>query len=243
MRILTLDIETRPHEVHTWGLYNQNVSLSQLQQPSSVLCWAAKWYGQKKIHFESVWKSEEEMVNKAWDLINEADAIVHYNGTSFDIPTLNREFVVRGLSPPQPHKNIDLLKTVRKRFRFASNKLDFVSRELGLTPKVEHEGHQLWVDVLNGNRSAQKKMREYCIGDVYTTEELYAQLLPWIDNHPNHQLYDLEAGCPKCGSSSVTRQGYAYTRDSKFQRYMCKDCGGWSRGNRRFMGVDQKVEL
>ncbi|NIV35232.1 MAG: hypothetical protein GWN58_38990, partial [Anaerolineae bacterium] len=50
----------------------------------------------------------EGMLEGAWELLDEADAVVHYNGKKFDIPTLNREFVKYGFTPPSPYKQIDL---------------------------------------------------------------------------------------------------------------------------------------
>ena len=48
MKILILDIETSPHTGFHWGLFQQNISIGQLIESSSVLCWAAKWLGKKK---------------------------------------------------------------------------------------------------------------------------------------------------------------------------------------------------
>ena len=77
-------------------------------------------------------------------LLNDADAVVHYNGTKFDIPTLNKEFLLHSFNPPSPYKQIDLLRVVRSNFRFPSNKLDYVAQRLNLGKKHEHEGHELW---------------------------------------------------------------------------------------------------
>ena len=55
MKILILDIETSPHTGFHWGLFQQNISIGQLIESSTVLCWAAKWLGEKKVHFSSVY--------------------------------------------------------------------------------------------------------------------------------------------------------------------------------------------
>ena len=131
-KILLLDIETAPSRVFTWGLFNQNISISQIEEPGYTLCWAAKWLGKKKMMFSSVRKhGRTVMLNKIYALLEEADIVVHYNGSHFDIPTLNREFVKEEMTPPAPFQEVDLLKTCRKRFRFLSNKLDYVIRFLG----------------------------------------------------------------------------------------------------------------
>jgi len=79
------------------------------------------------------------MIQAAHDLLSEADAVIHYNGNSFDMPWLHTEFLLAGMPPPEPYKNIDLLLAVRKRFRFVSNKLDYVTQAVGLEGKVHHE--------------------------------------------------------------------------------------------------------
>ncbi len=53
MKILLLDIESSPNTAHVWGLWQQNVSINQLMESSYVLCYAAKWLGQKDVLFDS----------------------------------------------------------------------------------------------------------------------------------------------------------------------------------------------
>ena len=118
MKILLIDIETSPNTAHVWGLWQQNVSLNQLLESSYTMCYSAKWLGEKDIYFDSVQKSKpEDMLAGVHGLLEEADAVVHYNGTKFDMPTLNKEFLVHKMTPPPPIKQIDLLKTVRSQFR------------------------------------------------------------------------------------------------------------------------------
>ena len=94
MNLLTIDIETSPNLAHVWGIWQQNVGLPQLLESTEVLCWAAKWYDSDKVMFSSSFAdSKETMVKKIWELLNEADVVVHYNGIKFDIPHLNREFL------------------------------------------------------------------------------------------------------------------------------------------------------
>ena len=157
MRILLLDIESSPNTAHVWGLWQQNVSLNQLMESSYVLCYAAKWLGEKEMFFDSVHQSKpKKMLKGIHGLLNDADAVIHYNGSKFDIPTLNKEFLLHSFNPPSPYKQIDLLRTVRSNFRFPSNKLDYVAQRLGLGKKQEHEGHELWVKCMNGDKDAWK---------------------------------------------------------------------------------------
>lgn len=240
-RILTIDIETSPSIAHVWGLFKQTVSLAQLQESTRVIAFAAKWYGEDEVLFFSEFHhGHDVMVKAAHELLDEADIVVHYNGKSFDMPHLNREFLLADMAPPAPYQQVDLYLEVKKNFRFISNKLQHVSTELGLEGKVEHEGHMLWVRCMAGDPEAWAEMEEYNVQDVRLTEEFYDKLLPWISNHPNMGLYVDEAKpiCNKCQSDRMQKRGYARTNVSIFQRYQCQNCGGWGRGGKRISGVD-----
>ena len=241
MKVLVLDIETRPSLGYVWQLWDQNISLSQLVEVGEVICFAAKWLDKKKVIFKSEFHhGKEEMVKTAWDLMDEADAIIHYNGRSFDIKHLNREFLLAGLKPPSPHKDIDLLQTARNRFKFVSNKLDHVADQLGVGTKTDHSGFQLWLDCIAGDKAAWAKMREYNINDILLTEKVYYALQPWIKNHPNVPLHNgrvLDC-CRVCESRNLQRRGYYYTGASAFPQVVCKDCGSWSRLKSREFGND-----
>lgn len=239
MKILLLDIETSPNVADVWGLFNQNISLTQLRETSRVICFGAKWHGKHGVIFSSEFADTHQgMVELAWKLLDEADVVVHYNGARFDIPNLNREFVLAGLPPPSPYKQVDLLRTVRKQFRFTSNKLDHVAQQLGLGSKVKHAGHGLWSRVLAGDEKAWREMRKYNVQDVRLTEQLYDRLLPWLTDHPARTLYEVGGACPRCGGVELERRGFAYTAISKFQRFRCKGCGTWSRAGKAEDRID-----
>lgn len=229
MKILLLDIETSPHTVFAWGLFKQNISLSQVQDTSRVLCASYKWLGDKKTHFVSEWKDGVDgMLDELYNVIEESDVIVTYNGNRFDLPTLNKEFLLNGYTPPAPYKSVDLYRTVKTKFRFASNKLDHVAKELGLGGKTSHYGFQMWVDVMDGNRKAQKLMEQYNKQDVILLEKVYGVVLPWIGNHPNLSHYLGSVSCPNCASKHLQHRGYSTKATGKYKRYQCQDCGKWS---------------
>jgi len=174
-------------------------------------------------------------------LLDDADVVIHYNGKKFDIPTLNKEFLLYGYAPPAPYKQIDLLRVVRSNFKFPSNKLDYVAQRLNLGKKVKHEGHELWIKCMNKDPLAWKKMERYNKQDVVLLEKVYDALLPWIKSHPNHNLYDdVEHACPSCGSSKLHRRGVNRTIGGVYQRYQCIDCGSWSQGTKSSKSVEVK---
>jgi transposase-like protein len=234
MKILVIDIETAPNLAHVWGLWDQNVGLNQLIKSTEVMCWAAKWIDDELMRFKSVHHhGKQEMIGAAWYLLDNADAVVHYNGRSFDVPHLNREFLEAGLDPPSPFKQIDLLRVVRKQFKFPSYKLAYVAQALGLGIKVGHEGHELWVRCLAGDGLAWKTMREYNEQDVLLVENLYHRALGWISNHPSHGAQTGEEVCPNCGGDEFDDAGTITTKIGLFQQYRCTACGKHSRGTKR----------
>lgn len=238
MKILFLDIETSPNVAHVWGLFKQTVAMNQLLESSYTLCWAAKWVGVDGVIFNSIHHTPaKKMIKQVHGLLNEADLVVHYHGTSFDIPTLNKEFLLHKLTPPAPYQEVDLLKAVRRKFRFPSNRLDYVCQRLGLGKKFEHEGHELWVKCMNNDPVAWQQMEEYNKHDVVLLEKLYHRLLPWIPNHPNQGLFTehQRAICPTCASTRHQCRGWSYTRLGKYRRYQCRDCGSWFREAKNYV--------
>ena len=232
MKLLLLDIETAPNLVHVWGLWNQNVGTNQIIASGYVLCWAAKWLGQSGILFDSVHRSKpRKMLERIHKLIDQSDAVVHYNGRSFDMPTLNKEFITHGMLPPSPYKQVDLCKVAQAEFRFPSNKLEYIAKTLGLGEKFKHEGHELWIKCMSGDKAAWETMEKYNKNDVVLLEQVYERMRPWVRQHPNHGLYD-EPGipvCPSCGSGRIQRRGYSRAVVNKYIRYQCQACGTWSR--------------
>jgi len=172
------------------------------------------------------------MLRRIHKLLDQADAVVHYNGSKFDIPTLNKEFLVLGLPPPSPYKEIDLLKTVRQRFKFPSRKLDYVAQQLKVGRKYQHQGHDLWARCMVRDKEAWAEMETYNKQDVMLLEKVYSALVPWIKDHANHSLYAEALVCPNCGSDHHQRRGYAYTKAQKYARYQCQNCGNWFRGGK-----------
>lgn len=241
MKLLAIDIETSPNLADVWSLWKQNVSLNQLRESSQVLCFAAQFEGEQT-EFYSTWKhGQGEMIAAAWRLLNEADAVIHYNGQRFDVPHLNREMLQEGHEPPAPYKQIDLLKQIRNNFAFPSYKLAYVAPALGVGEKVEHEGHELWVKVMAGDAAAQRKMEAYNRQDTELLFPLYYAVRPWIAG-PNYGALHPETGdaCPACGAdeSHLRKEGYAFLLTGKYQRFQCRECGTWARSTHRVGGAE-----
>lgn len=240
--ILALDIETSPNVGDIWGLFKQNIGLNQLHEVTRMLCYTAQWRGAKRVEFYSEFHhGRETMLDTLWTMLDDADVVLTWNGDNFDIPHINRELLLAGYTPPSPFRSIDLMKQSRKRFRWTSNKLQHVSTQLGLEGKVGHEGHGLWTACLAGDEKAWARMRKYAKQDTALLVQIYDILRPWIDV-PNLALYtDDTGGCPKCGALALQKRGFSYTKLSKFQRFVCNECGAWSRGKKAVTIVNERA--
>lgn len=240
-RICIIDIETSPGIAQVWGLFKQNISINQLQEATKVISFAAKWKGKREVMFFSEFHDgRKRMLEAAHRILSEADVVVHYNGSSFDIKHLNREFWLMNMKPPAPFMEVDLLKTVKRHFRFMSNKLQHVCDQKGFGSKFDTGGHELWAKCMLGDRNAWSRMREYNKHDVVLTESLYDSILPWIDNHPHVGLIAKSGKdiCNRCGSRNLQYRGFAQTRSSIYRRFQCGSCGGWGKSSSRTIKVN-----
>lgn len=232
VRILTLDIETSAHTVRTYGLFKQNIGLNQVVEPGYTLCLAYKWLDETKPVF--LRGDDPNYAEHVRAILSEADYVVTWNGTTFDIPHLQKDILLAGLTPPKPFKQIDLMRVSKKHFRFASQKLDWVAQQLGVGSKVKHEGFDLWTLCEQGDPKAWKRMEKYNLGDIKVTEGVLLKLLPWI---PMATHIGLHMGknwcCPNCGSDSLNQDGYAFAHSQSYKIYQCEDCGAWARGTKK----------
>lgn len=246
MKILTLDIETQPILAHVWGIWQQNVSIKQIKESGQVIMWAGKWLGEKEVHImDDHADGHEAMIKGAHAVMSEADVIVGHNVAKFDVKYLNTEFIKLGLAPPDPSKMVDTLTVVKQRFRFESNKLDYVAQQLGVGSKLVHSGFELWIGWMANNKTDVDKMRRYCIQDVRLTERLYKKLVPWAKSHPNMGLYveTDKPTCPNCASTKVHKKGLAYTAVGIYQRFRCSSCGTPLRGRTTTLSAEQRQNI
>ena len=237
MKILLFDIETSPMLVWSWGLFNQNHSIGQIHTDWKVLCWAAKWLDEESVYYSTLWEEESEQVvlEKLWDMLNEADVVVGHNGKRFDVAKINAKFFEYGMDPTSPFKVVDTLQTVRRVFKLSSNKLDYVASLKGYGHKL-NTNFQLWLDVISGDKKQCKKMLEYNIHDVELLEDVYKELLPWDNKHPIPQG---ELQC-RCGSHNIKKDGTTRLAAGKYQTYKCRDCGAWLRGSANLLTAEER---
>src|SRR6185436_3440061 len=234
-KILIWDIETSPMVTYTFGLYDQNIHLDQIKEDWTILAWGAKWLGDsesKAMYMDTRnnkdVRDDKNIVKKLIDLLEQADICITHNGDKFDIKRVNTRALLNGIPPYKHPRSTDTYKESKKVFDLTSHSLDYAYTHVNTKyKKLKHEkypGISLWKEVLKGNKDAWKVMEEYCLHDVFSTEEYFSKIQGWIKTQ-NLSCYfdDAQIRCV-CGSANLSKDGFVYTDGGKFQGYICKDC-------------------
>lgn len=238
--ILYLDIETAPKLAYVWKFFKEFIGVKQVKEHGRIMSFSAIWNDSKDkevIYYECRPEDDTEIVKKLIRFLDEADIVVGHNVEYFDIGTINARCVVLGIKPPSPYKIIDTYKVSKRHFKFESNSLEYLTEVLPIKhKKLSHKkfpGFEMWWECIHGNEQAWKEMKLYNINDTLAVRDVYEIFRPWIKNHPNIGVY-LDSDrpvCTKCGSSHIHFRGYGpgNSNISTYRKYICLDCGGWSR--------------
>ena len=237
-RILLYDLEVTPILGWTYKMWEANVI--KMERDSYIMCFSYQWLHEGVVrnvaqpdfglNYATDPHSDQVVVEELWRLMDDADIVVAHSANRFDNRVAMARFLEWGLGPPSPYKSVDTLQAARRYFRMASNSLNALCEQLMLGSKPKETHGSLWRDCVDGDMKAWKKMKKYCNQDVTLLAKLYEELRPYIANHPNVGGYSGERDvCPRCGSDSVQNRGVAHTATCTYQRFVCNDCGAWSR--------------
>ena len=240
-KILTCDIETLPIGANVWGLFDQTVGLNQINEDWAMLSFAAKYYGQRKVHYADTRnavggiRDDKDLVARLAALLDDCDIVVGQNVKKFDLRRLRARAVTHGLKPFREPRVVDTMLMAKSVGAFTSNKLEYLAANLTDTVKFKHSkypGFELWAGIMRNEDAAWEEMKKYNIQDIRATEKLYLALRPWARGLPNMaQFYDDDKPrCPRCGSTNIHEHGTARANVSEYVQYLCGDCGGYSRG-------------
>lgn len=241
MRLLAIDVETLYITAAVWNLFEPHIAINQIFDPGGMICYAARYVGEKAMHFRRL--GDKDFLTHLHQLINDADALLSFNGKRFDIKKINTSFLLAGMKPPAPCKHIDLYQTFKQNFSLPSHKLQYISGVLGLGSKTTHEGFPLWIKCAEGDETAWKKMTKYNKQDVLLLEKLYGKLQGWVKGHPSHSLKQEAHVCPNCGSKKLQHRGYASTKTCRYARLQCTECGSWSREKINEVVLDNRKSI
>lgn len=245
-KLLFIDIETRQLTLEGFGLFNQNFSLEQIAEDWSILSFCAKWYkDEDEVYHDVSEMTEDELLEKIYDLFEEADFIVAHNGRRFDLKKIRARMIARGFKPHSPVRVIDTLEIAKKEFGFTSNKLQYLTQLLckknEKSSHIKFPGFTLWREFVRGNPEAIQEMREYNIVDVTSLEELYEILAPWSSTLPNFEVYSDEP--TDLENVWVDTGEFIYSNLGKYKKYRHIETGQYRRGRTNLLSKEQRQNL
>lgn len=249
-KVLLIDIETTPMQAHVWGTWKQRIGYEQVIHDWFMLSYACKWLFDAKIYSgvltpdEAKAKDDNRIVRELWTLFDQADVLIGHNISGFDVPKAQTRFLLNHLAPPSPFQMIDTLKVAQHNFRFASNKLDYISQLMCNDRKI-HTEYQLWLRCLEGDAEALQEMNIYNQKDTLLVEEAYVFLRPYIKNHPNMAIYQESKtpSCPTCGSVDIQECGHYTTSVNRYLAFRCMSCGAICRARKTDIDLKHKVGI
>jgi len=225
---LFFDIETSYMTARVWRTGKQWVDANNLIDTTKIICIAYKWQEDNKVK-TLVWSKKQDdsaLIKKFIKVLGEADEIVAHNGDRFDIKQLRTRAIKENLLMFPQYRTLDTLKKARKYFSFPSNRLDYIGKFLEVGRKLDHEGFQMWIDVIEG-KSQEKlnQMVEYCQQDVILLEDVFHVLSPYVDHNTNFAVHTggKKWMCPHCGGGEVQMHHTDTTAMGYIKRHMkCK---------------------
>lgn len=252
LKILLIDIETKPLLLYGWALFDQNFGLNQIKEDTSILSFSAKWLGEDKMIYADIRhkrnkNDDKELVVKIAKLLNEAHIVVGHNLKRFDRRRINARLIYHGIPRPAPYREEDTLTLAKKHFGFTSNKLEYLAKFLGVKHKKltqrKYSGMDLWTACLDNVKEAWVEMEQYNKRDVLALEGVYNRLAPW-GTAVNHSTYTDSTLDPcNCGSTSFTKRGYNYSNAGKYQRFECTQCHAWTSSKENLLTKEKRKSI
>lgn len=247
-KILFVDVETAPLCAALWSMWQQGVSLNQIQSDWYLLSFCASWaHSDEVIYRDLRGKVSEEddysLCEELFDLLNEAHIIVAHNGRKFDAKKINARLILNGFPKPSPYRIIDTLEIAKEQFAFTSNKLEYLTDNLCTdTKKSKHgnfPGYALWKACLEDNTEAWEEMRLYNTDDVLSLKELYTVLSSWSSKLPSLDVYVDDV----LDMSEWVKDGFSYTNTAKYQVYLNTRTGQRKRSRINLLTKEKRQSL
>ena len=228
---LYFDIEVSPNIGMFWETgYKLNIGTENIVKERAIICICYKWEGEKKVHFLRWDKNQcdKTLLKEFIKVANDAHELVGHNSDMFDLPWIRTRCLFHNIDMFPTYTTIDTYKISKNKFKFNSNKLDYIAKFLGVGAKIKTD-YSLWKDIVLKNcETSMKKMIRYCMQDVLILERVHQKLKAHdtIRTHFGMILNDDRGSCPECGSNKINRQRIRILASgTKKAQYKCMDCG------------------
>ena len=233
------DIETSPNIGSFWNPgYKIQLSHNNIIKERAIICICWKWEGNKTVH-SLEWDNwcDKKMLTKFVKELEKADEVIGHNGDKFDLKWIRTRCLLHGIDLSPTIRTHDTLKIARSKYRFNSNRLDYLGKFLGVGGKVDTGGFSLWQDIFMvgdlakafnytpnmSPKKAMRKMVDYCKEDVALLERVWDKLAPFVKPKTNNSDYRI--CCPDCGSYKTHRnKKYNTAVGTPMVELRCKDC-------------------
>lgn len=231
-KILVVDMERLCGLARVWDQKTTFVSYANFVRHPMTLCFAAKFYGERTTEFHAAWDNGyDSMVKRSWEMYDEADIVVTYNGVRFDNAHFRGDWLKAGMPPPSPWKDVDLFTA--NKFGLTSRSLNHLCQQLGLDVKSGKYSMDMAEACMDGDEKAQATMRKYNVGDVKITEQAYDRLRGFLPGHPHiGEIIADERRCNQCGSANLKRNGITRAVVIDYVLWRCADCGANVKGTK-----------
>jgi DNA polymerase elongation subunit (family B) len=227
---LFFDIEVSANIGLFWQSgFKLNIGPESIIKERAIICICYKWEDSKEV--ESLeWDSKQcdkKMLQKFIKIANTADEIVGHNGDKFDLAWIRTRCLFHRIDMFPTYTTIDTLKISRSKFKFNSNKLDYIAKFLGVGEKIKTD-YGMWKDImLNKCKVSMSKMVKYCKMDVVVLEKVYKELSVHILSKVHYGvIFGTDRGsCPECGSDEIVRMCNRVSASGvKKIQYQCRTC-------------------
>lgn len=228
---LYFDIETAPNIGFFWQSgFKLNIGPQNIIKERAIICICYKWEEDKETHALS-WDSKQcdkKMLSEFIKVLNTADEIVGHNGDKFDLAWVRTRCLYHKLDMFPTYTSIDTLKVARSKFKFNSNKLNYIATFLGIGQKIKTD-YDLWKDiVLKKDVKAMEKMIKYCKMDVVLLEKVHKALSNHIPAKTHYGVIfgGYKGSCPECGSDEIIKKDRRILASGTIKIvFRCKTCG------------------
>ena len=130
-RRLYFDIETSPNIGLFWSAgYKQTIDYSNIIQERAIICICYKWEDEKEVSYLTWDKKQcdKKMLQEFIKVANTADELIGHNGDKFDLAWIRTRSLLHKIDMFPTYKTVDTLKISRSKFRFNSNRLNYIAQ-------------------------------------------------------------------------------------------------------------------